>query len=57
VVRHTGPLRLLKCNRGHAVVITVPRNNGLINNAKIHQAITTESPPFPGPYATSDCVA
>jgi hypothetical protein len=44
-------------NRGHAVVIRVPLSNGLINNVKIHQAVTTESPPFPRRYATSDYVA
>ncbi|EGU71988.1 hypothetical protein FOXB_17498 [Fusarium oxysporum f. sp. conglutinans Fo5176] len=44
-------------NHRHAVVIRVPLRNGLINNAKIHQAVTTEYPPFPGPYATSDYVA
>ncbi|KAH7205228.1 hypothetical protein BKA60DRAFT_466709, partial [Fusarium oxysporum] len=49
--------KLLRNNRGHAVVIRVPVSNGLIDNAKIHQAVTTESPPLPGPYATSDYVA
>ncbi|KAH7189938.1 hypothetical protein DER44DRAFT_679857 [Fusarium oxysporum] len=42
------------CRR--VVAIRVPFSNGLINNAKIHQAVTTESPPFPRPYPTSDYV-
>jgi hypothetical protein len=46
----------ISCNCGHAVVIRVPLSNGLIN-AKIYQAVTTELPPFPGPYATSDYIA
>ncbi|KAM5529479.1 hypothetical protein FOXYSP1_17323 [Fusarium oxysporum f. sp. phaseoli] len=51
---------LEKCEqrvRGHAVAIRVPLSNGLINNAKIHQAVTTEPPPFPGPNVTSDYVS
>ncbi|KAI3579711.1 hypothetical protein IWW34DRAFT_620155 [Fusarium oxysporum f. sp. albedinis] len=49
-------MKLLACNRRHAVVVRVPLSNSLINNAKIHQTITTELPPFPGPYATSDYI-
>ncbi|KAH7159376.1 hypothetical protein DER46DRAFT_507734 [Fusarium sp. MPI-SDFR-AT-0072] len=53
----SGCITSIGCNRGYAVVIRIPLNNYLIKNAKIHQAVTAESPPFLGPCSRSDYVA